>query len=379
MVALQTIKIVALSTYKIGDKKKSGIDIEAFMKISILTFSFAVNRGAHMQCYALQTVLLNAGHNVEIIHIELPSGRLSWKGKLDQYILNSKNERFRKKHYSKITLTYHSAEELRQNPPIADVYIVGSDQVWNPALTQAFGSEAFFLDFVPKGCKKIAYAASFGASVWISLGADKDAQIRKFVSLFDAISVRETDGVKICNQVFGRNDAVSVIDPVFLLDDYSQIVGECNKVQKQVICYPLFMNDATREVFSEVSCDLKLTPISYTPSLCGGEIKVRMFSSIPVWLKAIKQSEIVVTNSFHCMAFCILFHKRFIVTPPVPGRESRILSMLSQLGIEDRYVKSTSDYQMRKTILYKDIDYTTVDERLRLLRQESTDFLLRSL
>lgn len=345
------------------------------MKIEILTFAFAVNRGAHMQCYALQTVLANMGHDVEIIHVELPSKGLSWKGKVDKFLLNMQNFRFRKHFYSKISHKYRSADELRKNPPIADVFIVGSDQVWNPAITQDFGTEAFFLDFAPQGCRKIAYAASFGTSVWTSLGKEKDEDIRSLVQLFDGVSVRELSGIDICNDIFGRKDAVSVIDPVFLLEDYTDIIGKCSKQNGEIMCYPLCSNSETKDVFLEVARDLNLSAVSFSRSISGSGVKVRLFSSIPGWLKAIAQSSFIVTNSFHCMAFCILFHKQFVVTPPHLGRESRMLSMLSLLGIKERYVTSIEDFQNRKCELYKEIDYDCVDKRLRVLRGESLKFL----
>lgn len=348
------------------------------MKVDILTFSHAINRGAHMQCYALQTVLRSMGHRVEVIHIELPVQGLSWKGRLDRYMQNRQNERFRKKYYPEVTPTYRSAQELRRNPPAADVFVVGSDQVWNPVLTKAFGTEAFFLDFVPPGCKKIAYAASFGASVWTSTGKRKDEEIGRLLREFDAIGVREMDGVEICENKFGLTGVIPVIDPVFLLEDYTPLVPSTSgKSVDEVMCYPLCTNEETKQVFLEVSADLKLKPVSYSRSIRGGNIKVRLFASIPEWLNAIARSQIIVTNSFHCMAFGILFRKKFIVTPPLPGRESRMLSMLNRLGIENRYVKSTADFQTRKEELYEEIDYKEVVARLSVLRRDSLNFLLR--
>lgn len=332
-----------------------------------------------MQCYALQTVLSNMGHDVEIIHVELPLNGLSWKGRVDRTMQNIKNSIFRKRFYHKLTRTYHSSDELRKNPPIADVFVVGSDQVWNPSITHSFGEEAFFLDFVPKGCGKIAYAASFGISTWISLGEKKDKHIRNLIRQFDGVSVRELDGIDICQRTFGRMDVVSVIDPVFLLKDYTSIISDSNIQKEEVLCYPLYTNSETKEVLLHVSQDLNLTPISFSRSINGRGIKVKLFSSIPGWLKAISQASFVVTNSFHCMAFCILFHKKFVVTPPHKGRESRMISMLSQLGIEYRYVSSTADFERRKAVLYRDIDYNSVEKKLHILRLNSLKFLKENL
>lgn len=364
----------------VADYKETDMpNIEEDMKIAILTFSHAINRGAHMQCYALSRVLQNMGHQVKIIHIELPSKGLSWKGQLDRYLLNLQNKRFRKKYYPGISEVYRSADELRKNRPAADAFVVGSDQVWNPSITKAFGTEAFFLDFVPDGCKRIAYAASFGVSVWASVGKEKEEEIGRLLHKFDAVSVRELDAVDICKSIFNFPNALPVIDPVFLLDDYTSITGSDGRMADEVICYPLCTNEETKFVFRAVSAELNLIPISYSRSIRGGSTKVKLFSSIPNWLKAIRRSRMIVTNSFHCMAFCILFRKKFIVTPPFPGRESRMLSMLNRLGLESRYVRSIGDFLERKEELYAEIDYNDVNSRLSALRRESLIFLINSI
>lgn len=328
-----------------------------------------------MQCYALSRVVAEMGHEVQVIHIELPRSKMSWKGKIDVSVLNFRYGRFRKQFYPIETIAYHSAEELRTNIPKADAYIVGSDQVWNPAITSAFGSEVFFLDFVPEDCKRIAYAASFGSSVWVSLGKEKDEEVKRLLHRFNAISVRELDGVDICRSQFGIDNAVAVIDPVFLLNDYSNIIGRSISVKNEVMCYPLCTNEATKSIFMQVAADLNLAPISYSRAIRGNGIKVKMFTTIQGWLRGIKSSQIVVTNSFHCMAFCILFHKKFIVTPPAVGRESRMLSMLSLLGLSNRYVSTISDYYKRKDYLLSEIDYNNVQTLLEQLRSDSISYL----
>lgn len=347
------------------------------MKIAILTFSHAINRGAHMQCYALSKTLMRLGHHVEVIHIELPVHTLSWKGYINRFILSQLNHCFRHKYYPHISRAYKSASALRQDCPDADIYIVGSDQVWNPNITKDFGIEAFFLDFVPDNKRKIAYAASFGESDWIPTKQDK--HIKGLLQRFDRISVRELTGINICKDTFGITDVNVVVDPVFLLDNYASILGNVKKQKDNIVCYPLCTNDTIKTVFNEASTDLHLLPISFAKSIGGNGINVKLFSSIQYWLRRINQASMVVTNSFHCMAFCIIFRKNFIVTPPHKGRESRIVSMLEQLGIPDRYVQSIEDYRHRKFDLYNDIDYVEVSARLNVLRMKALDFLKESL
>ena len=343
------------------------------MEVTIVTFSYVLNRGAHMQCYALAKTIKQMGHKAKIVHISLPKGHFSFKGKVFNYINNIIYSLFRLKYYHNVTRKYVSSCELIKNPPKSDIYIVGSDQVWNPALTKTFGSEAFFLDFVPKEKKKIAYAASFGMSIWGK--TDQDQRIKGLLHQFDAISVRELDGIDICKKTFNINNVVSVLDPVFLIEDYNNLIGKKRKIKDQVMCYPLCINQETDFIFKETIKDLGLKGISFNKHISGANIKIRNFSSIINWLKCIAQSKFVITNSFHCMAFCIIFKKQFIITPPFKGKESRITSLLDQLGLKERYIKSIEDFKDRKIELYQGINYDTVSEKLKCLRNFSLDFL----
>ncbi len=347
------------------------------MRIAILTFSHAINRGAHMQCYALAKIFHKLGHTATIIHIELPSGHLNFKGRILTTITNWKNELFRKRYYPSITKAYHNAVELRASCPKADVYVVGSDQVWNPSITGSFGAESFFLDFVPPGKRKIAYAASFGVSEWQHSPIDN--KIGHLLHQFDAISVRELNGIDICRETFGITNVQAVLDPVFLIKDYSNITGSSVAPQKQAMYYPLTVDETIRDIFLSTTTELHLKPLSFSTSVMGKDIQTKLFSSIPEWLRHIKSSEFIVTNSFHCIAFSIIFNKSFIATPPAKGKEARILSILKQLNLESRYVRSKEEFLQRKSELLQPINYKTVNPNLDNLRAQSIEFLTRHL
>lgn len=347
------------------------------MKIAILTFSHAINRGAHMQCYALSRVLRNLGHSVEIIHIELPRSNISLKGRLNMFFTNMQNALFRAKFYPAITKTYHSAEELRADSPKADLFIVGSDQVWNPDLTKGFGTKAFFFDFIDDSIKRISYAASFGKSVWDE--TKDDNTIRGLLKKFNAISLREQDAIDICKETFGIDTAKVVLDPVFLLENYDSIVGEEVRETNSIVYYPLCSNKETKDVMLALKDTFNCPVISYSRDTRGAGFRVRYFTHIVNWLKDIRSAKVVVTNSFHCMAFCIIFNKQFIVTTPHKGRENRILSILTQLGIEDRYVSSIEDFRNREYELLSTINYTMVNTRLNSLRSISLEYLQSNL
>lgn len=346
------------------------------MKVAILTFSHAVNRGAHMQCYALSRFIRERGHEVQVIHIELPRRRTSFKGWIDYSILHFRNRFFRKKYYPAQTRTYRNAEMLLADPPDADIFVAGSDQIWNTDLTAAFGYKSFFLDFCPEGTRRIAYAASFGSSD-LHMTKEMREEVRRLLHRFEAISVRETDAEKICRDWFGIENAITVVDPVFLHNDYAHLLGnrKSSSTANYIYNYRLCRNDASEQIMGEIHRSMPPMPVI----LSDDWTQKWRFLPIESWLRRIHDARFVVTNSFHCMAFCILFHKDFVVTPPFPGRENRMISMLEQLGIAERYVASSDDFQRREQTLLKPIYYQDVDMKLSVLREQSGRFLEENL
>lgn len=121
------------------------------MKIALLTIWHECNYGAELQAYATVKILQNLGHKVEMIDIRLSDCR---KGNINQKIFNivcGITPGYRKfinfwKKYIPVTRRYNSIDKLQKRPPVADVYLVGSDQVWNPELTKEF-SLLYFLNF----------------------------------------------------------------------------------------------------------------------------------------------------------------------------------------------------------------------------------------
>ncbi|MEH7549898.1 polysaccharide pyruvyl transferase family protein, partial [Neobacillus vireti] len=208
------------------------------MKICTITCHDVYNHGASLQAYALMKYLSNSGHDVEIInykpdylsnHYRLMSiNNPKWeKNYLTKsiYLLLKIPFRLpglkRKKAFDKFTLQYlklsklkyNSYEELKNDPPIADAYICGSDQIWN-TLHKNGKDPAFYLDFVPDEKIKGSYAASFATE---SILEEHKPMIKQRVSRLDRISVREKSGVKILKEL-DINQVVNVVDPVFLLE-----------------------------------------------------------------------------------------------------------------------------------------------------------------
>ena len=112
-------------------------------------------------------------------------------------------------------------------------------------------------------------------------------------------------------------------------------------------------------------------------------IKFRGFLYNPVlpiqdWLQLIKTAEFVWTDSFHCMVFCILFHKEFVVTPSYTGGEGRMISLLKKIGLEKRFFYNSDEVE-KSNIWSEKIVYSKVDEKLRDLKTHAREFLVEHL
>ena len=170
----------------------------------ILNFWWSLNYGAILTAYALQRELEKLGVDNRLVNFLHEWCREPFK--------NSFSEKFAER-YLKVTPPFESVADLVELNRTADVFIVGSDQVFR--LSYNAGYEFYYyLPFVDADKKKIACAASFGASELEGTIADREL-VRCYLSGFDAVSVRETDGLRLCGEELRRSDAALILDPVF--------------------------------------------------------------------------------------------------------------------------------------------------------------------
>lgn len=344
------------------------------MNIALLTLWHEYNYGAELQAYATIKVLQNMGHHVEMIDIRLSDGgRPSVVGRISQIIeyispAKRKFERFWNKHIPR-TRRYKSVRELQENPPIADVYMVGSDQVWNPEITKSF-SNLYFLDFGDDSVKRVSYASSFGVSEWKFPELKENAT--KMLSRFDFITCREQSGVKLLKDTFGV-DSINVVDPTLLLGDYQSFIKQRTK-KHNLVCYPLGHDPELLEQSRKLADQLNMNFIDNfnAKKVCSRIVWDR--NSIEQWITNIANAEFVVTRSFHGMLFSVMHHKQFAVIAGKKGRGVRLQNFMSSVGLMDRYYDNFDQMLDRKPWLAT-IDYKTVDHHVESLRAESLDIL----
>lgn len=366
------------------------------MKIGIITFwDSHDNYGQIMQCYALSTYLEKAGHNTVIIRYKpyQKEGRLARLKKLNPthviaYYKYRKEQKtlqqvkgvtrdfdgFRNKNLRYTDKVYNGFEQLwHEDWSSFDAFVCGSDQIWSPKPDEQLN--AYFLQFAPYKCLRIAYAPSFGRSV---LPEYYQAQLHNLLEHFDAISVREREGVAFCKHA--NFDSQLVCDPTLLLkdSDYKKLTNHHVRDNK-VFCYlikwdTLFPIDEVKRVVS------KYEGIHYFCT--NGQEQFFQYEknqTIENWVESIQKSNLSLTNSFHGTVFSILSHTPFVAFPltgEASAMNNRLTSLLTKLGLEDRIYSKGTDLN---SIVEAPIDWDKVDARLNAFRIESEKFLLNAL
>lgn len=356
------------------------------MKIGLLNLPFDNNYGGNLQRFALIKVLKANGYDVKHINLRskyaLPwykipysySKRFLLKCIKDRQIFilqeREKNKRkikgesnavsFYQKYIPHTDVTYSiRGIQAIVNRYRFDVVIVGSDQVWRKSMTASIGYENFFLKFVGDNIIKIAYSVSLGSSHCDYTGKEIK-KIKELYRRFAAVSVREKSALDI----FSNNGWISpkaewTLDPTLLLTkvDYNDLIMNANTenvTSEKIFCYALDMNDKIKNELNSYDVDYVINDLNSSDNV-----------SIEQWLNNIKQSNMVVTDSYHGVVFSIIFNKPFKFMGNVRRGNDRIDSLFSMLGIDES-----------KTL---DCDWNKINNRIAELKKISLSFLFSGL
>lgn len=365
------------------------------IRVGIITIQKCDNFGADLQAYALGAMLRSMGYDAENIdylfykhprHLggrgERPVLPISIKNKVKEFLFpivtrlkSLKNRVARAERHRrfdawfnanvKIGREYRSVKSLYDNPPKYDVYMVGSDQVWNPRIYSNI--KPYFLDFVPQGARCASYASSFGVS---ELSGPVFYKYKQWLKKFSHIGLREKNGADIVDAMALNAEVAHVLDPTLLLaaNDWEKVAirPEDAPENKYILLYDLIasqetVNLARRWAAQEGWQVVRIGNGAYGP----GEF---------AWLFAHAQS--VVTNSFHGTAFAILNHKPFYsVVPRGMTNAGRIESLVNMLSLQHRLVQASDAAEIS---INDELDWGAVDDRLNDARDKSVGFLRRS-
>ena len=378
-------------------------------RIGIITLVNVNNYGAELQAFATQYSLQKMGFDAEIIdypyfinsrHKKTKGSKpkfkmplklklivmlyplLQWykKIKQDKSIRLRREENFKSFHNrnTKFSCEYQTAESLVSCKDDYDVFVVGSDQVWNPHNYTSL--DPYFLKFVPDGKRKISYASSFGVGV---LPEHTRNYYKEALRRLDAISVREENAVQLVKEISGV-EAQWVLDPTLLLsgDEWKQYSKEITGLPENfVLIYEVTPCDYVKHLALSVAEELgyQVVRINCDANRCENDDEViNVLDAGPavfVWL--FSHAKMVITNSFHGTAFSLNMQKDFfVVSPERKQNNSRQKSLLRLVNMEDRLIVEGAQMPKKESF---NVDYSIVNPLLETAREKSKNYLINAI
>ena len=268
------------------------------MKIGLITFHFVHNQGGVLQCFALQKVLQGMGYDVEVINYCPSYHRVRYSAKPNPftmtyqtykkfrksniatrlyhsvrsfcksiYICATKIYKTRERNFShftsenlNLTKPYNTLKALIKDPPKCDVYISGSDQLWNPELLDGCFDAAYFLVFGNDNIRKITYAVSLKESYT----EHEKETMAELCKKLDAVSLRELN--ETASDVLNGEYTIN-IDPTMLLDseNYDDVISPKTEEEPYIFVYGLETTNEIIDLVERISKELDVRVINGSP------------------------------------------------------------------------------------------------------------------
>lgn len=373
------------------------------------------NYGSALQTFALYTVVNSLGYKCTIINHNYPTSyhlknALGNEFNPSQNILNPKVffrkakssikhliRFFIKANYPKdinkellenflkectFTEVCYDKDSIMINPPIFDIYLTGSDQVWNPRYCHH--DYSFLLNFTKDEQKRVAYASSFGSK---ELLPDFKNDYSKLLSRYSYVSTRERSGVKIFNDLTGKK-AEYCLDPTMLLtkDMWHQYANHNEKLreEKYILCYiqnyaftPYpYIDNLIRKVKKLTGYKVKIISQDVYEKVKGYEVQYNVGPK--EFLDLYENASFVVACSFHAIVFSLIMRKPFIaVMNNKKTNDDRQANIIKEFDLEP-YAYKIGD-PLPQCLEELSIDYTKIDRKIEELRQSSINYLKQAL
>jgi coenzyme F420-reducing hydrogenase beta subunit len=266
---------------------------------------------------------------------------------------------------------FNDRTAMRKLNDVCDMFLVGSDQLFGSSGMYETCSRFASLDWGEDRKKKSAFAASFGSDELTC--SDKERAVMAYhLKKFDYFSVREQSGVELCRREFGI-EAKHVLDPVFLCrkEHYDALVKNGHETLLGITVYLRSKNPEKQSIVNDIAAATAL-PVLQIDEYDDYHNKNEA-PFIEDWLAAVAGAKLVVTDSFHGLCFAVIYQKPFIAVCERGGQythSTRLESLLSLLGLQDRLVFNRQDYERLRNKL-DDIDWTSVNEKLEAAKRES--------
>lgn len=351
------------------------------MKIAIITPNGQFNYGNRLQNYALTELLRRNGAQAETLVLEEQGGKAAMKWALQRTnlwpLITQKNvstkiswqrfKRFKAFTEQYIPTRYYGPIGLRRLSRIYDYFFIGSDQIWNPY--HHLARDCDFATFAAQE-QRVAVAASFGVT---ELPPEQESRIAERLREIPHLSVREVSGAELVQRLTGKTPQV-LIDPALMLEqaEWAAISQKPRQVAAgEVYILSYFLGKKSSEVQTLITQWAKEAGGREYPLLDVS--RPELYVSGPaefLWL--IKHAALVCTDSFHAVAFSILFNRPFWVFSrdgDGAGMGDRISTLLHTMKLEDRLLS----HHRKKP---QDAFAYSYTESHRILEQERTKFLI---
>lgn len=372
------------------------------------------NYGGALQCYALYKYIKDIGYPVEVIDLHRPNKDADFidsiryrnmrshislwgltKGWIKEILgirrLHNPNfkanwnpiagEKFNEFNSRiKMSSPYNYIPDLYKNPPLYDIYITGSDQLWNP--DQPYCLEPYFLTFV-KNIKalKISYGTSIGLS---EINKKEEKKFRKWLSSYDSISVREIQAVKILESVTNHK-VTRVPDPTFLVnpEDWIEMSVSPNIKEDYILLFSAYHDNSViktgNQISKELNCKVKVIDQNYNYSEYEN-IEVIADAGPLEFIGLIYNAKLVITDSFHCTVFSIItgVNNFYTYISPNNNRGSRIIDLLNTFNLSNHLIHSMDELNVSKLLNTK-IDRSYIYNVIKQEQKIGRDFLAKSL
>lgn len=356
------------------------------MKIGILTFHNAYNYGAVLQTYATQEIVRKYGHSVEIIdYHDAAIDRFYDKMKFHFKAMPKRNPKsllvyliaiyfnWRRNSAFKVFIKNNlilSKHKYLQGDKIDwsdyDVFLIGSDQLWNKSLTGGLDRIYWGQFDISVGARKVAWSVCMNT---INMTTDETSLIKEYLKSFSAISVRE-DTLQAFISKLTKTKIWHTLDPTLLLptqrwEDVCHPVKESN----YIAVYAVRKEEETISFARQLALKLnKKLIIIRSYSLWHFSSENKEYCGPDDFLSYIKNADYVVTSSFHGTVFSLIFQRQFVC--PMLDGNIRVEDLLKTAGLSDRFVRDC-----KEALSLPLIEYNHLSKQLELRKKETIDFL----
>ncbi|MCU1753100.1 polysaccharide pyruvyl transferase family protein [Pseudomonas sp. 6D_7.1_Bac1] len=361
------------------------------MKIALITIHHANSYGGTLQALASQNVLSKYGdvkiidykskeleNTLKLIRVDSNPRSIFRAGKdvfriLPRRRLIAKFKEFMRVNYN-LTPECPDLQALQTLSSHFDCVVCGSDQIWNPNIT-GYLDLNYMLAF-SRAKKKISFSSSAGSYRY---SEEEVVKVRKALSTFDSISVREEDTARYLRSLLGNQKVDHTLDPTLMLNKQEwmqslQLAGRAPGTnEKYILVYTLKKNTLVRETINRIRTvlGLRVVAIDQDPFLGYKSDRHIMDASPGDYISLFANAAFVITNSFHGTAFALNFGIPFVTALPESGL-NRIKGLLDKVGLADRLVSSVSDVD---AVVGKSIDFKSSHEKLEALRLVTWNYL----